>query len=99
MGANREFATQYTEPTIIHDIFASGAAHAVAINGGCVRLTWYVDIPLFTPDGVLEHRIVDRVVIPQEAIPGLMLMLGSAMATGHDGRLLSIGRRVTKIGH
>ncbi len=99
MGASREFATQYTEPTIIHDIFASGAAHAVAINGGCVRLTWYVEIPLFTADGTLEHRIVDRVVLPQEAIPNLMLMLGSALATGADGRLLSISRRVTKIGH
>lgn len=70
---------QFTEPTIVPDVFTNGAARVVPISGGCVRLTWYVDVPLACDPSEIEHRIVDRLVIPQEAIPELICKLYAAL--------------------
>jgi len=91
--------TRYTEPTIIQDIFTTGAAHVVAACGGAVRMTFYVDIDPRASGIETEHRIMDRVVLPRESIPALIAMLTEVMAT-HSEDLSSItNRRVLKVAH
>jgi hypothetical protein len=103
MGNSRELQPpHYTEPTIIPDIFTSGTAHVGAASDGTVRLTFYVDINLNAAGPEVEHRINDRVILPREAIPALLMMLTEAMAQQPE-RLTLIGqpqvRRMPKIGH
>lgn len=86
MGTEREkLSTQFTEPTIIQDIFATGTAHVGAAGDGAVRLTFYVDIEISSGGREAEHRINDRVILPREAIPALLSMLTDAMASRPQG--------------
>lgn len=75
--------TTYTEPNIIPDTFTTGAAHVGAASEGTVRLTFYVDIEL--SGGGSEHRINDRVVLPVEAVPALLVMLSDILGLRPEG--------------
>lgn len=94
MAIQDELAPQFTEPTIIQDIFTTGAAHVSAAGDGSLRLTFYVDIDINLGGAEVEHRIMDRVIVPLAAIPALLVMLSDAMALHPDGVALMGHRRV-----
>lgn len=66
------------EPTHIRDTFASGMVTIEAV-GTCARLTFFVDT---RPAGAIEHehQVVEKLVVPAEAIPGLILQLAEFLA-------------------
>lgn len=90
----------FTEPTVIPDIFTTGAAHVLAVSGGAVRLTFYIDVDIGQEQfGEVEHRIVDRVIIARESIPALIAMLNEALVARSYAAVLESKRLLAKIGH
>jgi hypothetical protein len=89
----------FTEPTIVPDIFTSGAAHVLAVNGGAVRLTFYIDVDVGHVADEVEHRIVDRVILARESIPALIAMLNEVLLAHSYASRMETPRVLAKAGH
>jgi hypothetical protein len=76
------------EPTHIRDTFVSGMVEVESV-GTCARLTFFVEAK---PTGMaeLEHQVVEKLIMPAEAIPDLILQLAEFLAEELSGERIPV---------
>jgi hypothetical protein len=70
-----------TEPMLTTDVFASGLGRIEKLNGGCVRIYFYVLQGPIDGDGAQEKQVVSKIILPASALSDAVLMLAHA---AHD---------------
>lgn len=67
------------EEAVCPDIFVSGVDHIERLDGGLVRIVYYVDRR--APDGTLERVVVAKFIRPAASLPQSIRMMAEAL--GH----------------